>query len=98
MNIKADVKRYLPIAFMSAVPAHRAMAAGGLSVPTDLFNEIYNAMTTISPILGVIFFCFAGWKFFVQGARLDQLIAPIGGGLICGTAQWWVDMVMGQGS
>ena len=45
-----------------------------------------------------IFFCFAGWKFFVQGARLDQLIAPIGGGLICGTAQWWVDMVMGQGS
>ena len=55
-------------------------------------------MTTISPILGVIFFCFAGWKFFVQGARLDQLIAPIGGGLICGTAQWWVDMVMGQGS
>ena len=36
MNIKAAVKRYLPIAFMSAVPAHRAMAAGGLSVPTDL--------------------------------------------------------------
>ena len=31
MNIKAAVKRYLPIAFMSAVPAHRAMAAGGLA-------------------------------------------------------------------
>lgn len=94
MSFSDSAKRYLPVVAMLAAPASRVMAAGGLNAPTDLFNGIYDAMTTISPILGLIFFCFAGWKFFVQGAHLDQLVAPIGGGLICGTAQWWVDMVM----
>lgn len=75
--------------------AGNAFAAGGISAPESMFRQIYDAMTTISPILAVIFFCFAGWRYFVQGAKLEMLVAPIGGGIICAAAPWFVQMLFG---
>lgn len=82
----------LPILLTGLLFAGQAFAeVGGINSPKSLFCQIYDAMKLISPVLALIFFSFAGWRYFVQGARLEMLVAPIGGGIICSAAPWFVE-------
>lgn len=98
MSRCSKLEAALPFVLAGLMIAGDALA-GGVSVSTEpkkLFCDIYSAMEVISPILALIFFSFAGWRYFVQGARLDMLVAPIGGGVLCAAAPWFVQTLFGS--